>query len=49
MRILELEKGRREKGEIGVIMLELFGLMVQHKGSILSSREKERERVHRLK
>lgn len=39
VRILVLKKGRREKGEILVIMFELFGLMVQHKGAILHSRE----------
>lgn len=39
VRILEFGKGRREKSEIAVIMFELFGLMVQHKGTILHSRE----------
>lgn len=45
MRILELEKGRRERGEIAVIMFELFGLMVQHKGAILHSRESAQIKV----
>lgn len=49
VRILELEKGRREKAEIAVIMFELFGLMVQHKSAILHRKESAQSKEERTK